>query len=100
VLTSRVILAEEAERMGLVNGVFPAEVLLENTVAVAHRMAEECAPSSLRAAKEQLYADLRGTLAAAERDSRRRMKEMIGSPDFREGVAALVERRPPNFGAG
>jgi enoyl-CoA hydratase/carnithine racemase len=100
VLTSRVVLAEEAERIGLVNGVFPAEVVLERSMAVARRMAKECAPSSLRAAKEQLYTDLRGTMAAAETDSQRRLKEMMGSPDFREGVAALVERRPPRFGAG
>jgi enoyl-CoA hydratase/carnithine racemase len=66
-------------------------------VAYARRLGQDCAPSSLRAAKEQLYADLRGTLAAAEADSRRRMTAMTGSADFREGVAALAERRPPDF---
>jgi enoyl-CoA hydratase/carnithine racemase len=96
-LSGRVVLAEEAERIGLVNGVFPPERLLEETVAYARRLGQDCAPSSLRAAKEQLYADLRGTLAAAEADSRRRMTAMIGSADFREGVAALAERRPPDF---
>lgn len=95
--SGRVVRAEEAERIGLVNGVFPKDRLLDETLAYAGRMARECAPSSLQAAKEQLYGDLRGTLAAAEADSRRRLADMTGSADFREGVAALTQRRAPDF---
>jgi enoyl-CoA hydratase/carnithine racemase len=96
-LSGRVILADEAERIGLVNGVFPDDDVLAETVAYAERLARHCAPSSLRAIKEQLYRDLRGTLAEAEADSRRRLEEMTGSADFLEGVAALVGRRDPDF---
>ena len=96
---SPVISAEEAERMGLVNLVIPGESLLPETLDYARRMARECAPSSLRAAKAQLYTDLRGTLAASEADYFRRLDEMTGGPDFAEGVAALVGRRAPNFRA-
>jgi enoyl-CoA hydratase/carnithine racemase len=96
-LTGMPITAEEADRIGLLNGIFPADRLLVETLAFARRMARECAPSSLRATKQQLYADLRRPLAEADADSVRRMEEMIGSADFAEGVAALVERRAPNF---
>jgi enoyl-CoA hydratase/carnithine racemase len=96
-LTGTPILAEEAERIGLVNGVFPPDRLLEETLTFARRMARECAPSALRAAKQQLYSDLRRPLAEADADAVRRMEDMIGSGDFKEGVAALLERRPPNF---
>ena len=94
---SPVITAEEAERLGLVNKVFPRESLLEETLAYARTMARECAPSSLRAAKEQLYADLLRPFSAANDDALARMRAMSGTPDFNEGVAALLERRPPNF---
>jgi enoyl-CoA hydratase/carnithine racemase len=96
-LTSRVMLAEEAERIGLVNRVLPAERLLPETMAFARRLGQEVAPSSLRVIKEQLYADLRGGLAQSEVVAHRRMDEMVGRPDFKEGVAALVERRAPRF---
>jgi len=96
-LTGAPILAEEAERIGLVNAVFPPDRLLDETLAFARRMARECAPSSLLATKQQLYADLRRPLAEADADAVRRMEEMVGSADFKEGVAALVEGRAPNF---
>jgi enoyl-CoA hydratase/carnithine racemase len=96
-LTGTPILAEEAERIGLVNGVFPPDDLLRETLALARRMARECAPSSLRATKQQLYADLRRPLGEANADAVRRMEEMVGSDDFNTGVAALVARRSPDF---
>jgi enoyl-CoA hydratase/carnithine racemase len=96
-LTSRVMAAEEAERIGLVNRVLPAERLLPETMAFARRLGQEMAPSSLRVIKEQLYSDLRGGLAESQAVAHRRMDEMIGGTDFKEGVAALVERRPPRF---
>lgn len=96
-ISGRVILAEEAERIGLVNRVFPPDRLLDEALDYARRLAAECAPSSLRAAKEQLYRDLRGTLADAETDSRSRLEAMVGSPDYCEGVRALIARRQPHF---
>jgi enoyl-CoA hydratase/carnithine racemase len=96
-LTGTPVLADEAHRIGLVNDVFPADRLLDETLHFARRMARECAPSSLRATKQQLYADLRRPLGEADADAVRRMEDMIGSADFNEGVAALVERRAPNF---
>jgi enoyl-CoA hydratase/carnithine racemase len=96
-LTSRVVPAEEAERIGLVHRVLPPELLLSETMAFARRLGREIAPSSLRVIKEQLYSDLRGSLAESETVARQQMDKMMGSPDFEEGVAALVERRPPRF---
>jgi len=97
-LSSRVVLAEEALQLGLVNRVYPAEELLPATVEYASAMATETAPSSLRVIKAQLYEDLIGSLDRSARRSVELMDEMIGSPDFVEGVAALRERRPPRFG--
>lgn len=96
-LSGRVVPAEEAERIGLVNAVFAGDRFLEEVADYARCLARQCAPSSLRATKEQLYRDLRGSPAAAEADARRRLEEMVGSPDFRQGTAALLEGRSPDF---
>jgi enoyl-CoA hydratase/carnithine racemase len=96
-LTSRVLLAEEAERIGLVNRVLPAERLLAEALAFARRLGRDIAPSSLRTIKQQLYSDLRRSLSEAEATAERLTHEMVGSAEFSEGVAALVERRPPKF---
>jgi enoyl-CoA hydratase/carnithine racemase len=97
--SSRVVLAEEAERMGLVNAVLPPDELLPHTLEYARKMATEVSPWSLRALKRQLYADQLRSLDEAATDAERLMTESFGSPDFKEGVAALTEKRTPNFGA-
>jgi enoyl-CoA hydratase/carnithine racemase len=97
-LSSRVVLAEEAEQLGLVNRAVEPHELLPVTYAYAHRLATEIAPSSLAATKLQLYRDLHGDVASAVRDAGARMATMMQGPDFAEGVAALTEKRPPAFG--
>ena len=96
-LSSRFVLAEEAERLGLVNRAVPPEELLPFTYEYARRLATEIAPSSLAATKLQLYRDLHGDAASAVDDAAARMAEMMKGADFAEGVAALVEKRPPAF---
>jgi enoyl-CoA hydratase/carnithine racemase len=96
-LTSRVVTAEEALVMGLLNRVVPADQLRTEAQAWAEHIATNLAPSALRVVKEQLYADLQSTIADAEARYHRHLTDMVGSPDFTEGVAALTERRPPRF---
>jgi enoyl-CoA hydratase/carnithine racemase len=96
-LSSRVVLAEEAEQLGLVNRVLAPEELLPFTAAYAERMATEIAPSSLAVTKLQLYRDLHGDVASSVRDASARMADMMRGADFAEGVAALTEKRPPAF---
>jgi enoyl-CoA hydratase/carnithine racemase len=95
--SSRVVLAEEAERMGLVNAVHPPDELLPATLHYARRMAAECSPSSLLSIKRQLWDDLLGDLDTAAGGAVDRFRVMAAEPDFKEGVAALVEKRPPDF---
>ncbi|HUP85203.1 MAG TPA: enoyl-CoA hydratase-related protein [Acidimicrobiales bacterium] len=96
--SSRVVLAEEAERMGLVNAVLPPDELMGHTMDYAKRMAAEISPWSLLALKRQLYADQLRSLDEAATDAELLMAESFGTPDFKEGVAALTEKRPPSFG--
>ena len=96
-LSSRVVLAEEAEQLGLVNRVLPSEELLSFTYEYAGRLATEIAPSSMAATKIQLYSDLHGDVASSVRDAGSRMAAMMRNADFAEGVAALMQKRPPDF---
>jgi enoyl-CoA hydratase/carnithine racemase len=96
-LSSRVVLAEEAEQLGLVNKVLPPEELLPFTYDYAGRLATEIAPSSLAATKLQLYRDLHRDVASSVDDAGSRMADMMRSADFAEGVAALTEKRQPDF---
>jgi enoyl-CoA hydratase/carnithine racemase len=66
-LSSRVILAEEAYAMGLVNQVVPADELAQTTAAYARRLADEVSPASLAATKVQLYTDLHRDVASSVR---------------------------------
>jgi enoyl-CoA hydratase/carnithine racemase len=96
--SSRVVLAEEAAAMGLVNRVLPPGELLEETITFARAMATEISPSSLREIKRQLYADLLGDLDTSVRTAVELLHRMVGEPDFAEGVRALNDKRPPHFG--
>jgi enoyl-CoA hydratase/carnithine racemase len=96
-LSGRVILGEEAERLGLVNRALPRERVLEETLAYARDIAANCAPSSLAAMKRQVYEDLERGLTDAVDRANVLMVDSLQAPDFVEGVASFVERRPPRF---
>jgi enoyl-CoA hydratase/carnithine racemase len=96
-LSSRVVLAEEAERMGLVNAVLSPDELLPHTYEYARRLARHISPASLRATKSAIYRDLHRGVGASVAESERLLREMTRGPEYREGVAALLEKREPRF---
>ncbi len=96
-LSSRVVLAEEAAAIGLVNRTVPLDELAECTYSYAAQLANEVSPSSLAVTKLQLYRDLHGDVVSSVNDAATRLEEMMRGPEFAEGVAALTEKRPPRF---
>ena len=98
-LSSRIFLAEEAGEMGLMNAVVPGEDLMAYVLAYAGQLATGVSPASMAVTKLQLYRDLlaAGNPAASIADAEVTMSTMMGAPDYREGVSALRERRPPSF---
>ena len=98
-LSSRIFLAEEAAEMGLVNAVYEPGDLMDAVRSYATDLVERVSPASISVTKRQLYRDLvGGDPASSIDDATAVMSEMMAAGDFREGVAALREKRPPNFG--
>jgi enoyl-CoA hydratase/carnithine racemase len=96
-LSSRVVLAEEAAAMGLVNRVLPTGDVLPAALDYARELAHHVSPTSAVASKRQLYADLHGDVGTSVADAERRLAEAVTGPDYAEGVRALQEKRPPEF---
>ena len=95
--SARIVLAEEAAELGLVNRVLPPERLVHETLAYARELAANCSPASMAAMKRQVYGDLERGLAPALEDANRLMVESLQAADFVEGVASFVEKREPSF---
>jgi enoyl-CoA hydratase/carnithine racemase len=95
--SGRVVLAEEAGTMGLVNAVHPPEELLERTLEYARELATWSSPTSMAVMKRQVYEHLERGAAEALDESNQLMTESFERPDFAEGVASFVEGRPPRF---
>ncbi len=98
-LSSRVVLAEEAAELGLVNEVVEADRLLSRVHEYASTLATTVSPASLAVTRRQIYTDLHGEAAASVERSERLLEEMMRGPDFKEGVAAWREKRVPRFDA-
>jgi enoyl-CoA hydratase/carnithine racemase len=96
-LSGRVVLAEEAAGMGLVNRVLAPEKLLEQTLEYAGELAASCSPASMATMKRQVYADLERDLPQALAEADQLMLESFTAPDFVEGVTSFLERRDPRF---
>jgi 2-(1,2-epoxy-1,2-dihydrophenyl)acetyl-CoA isomerase len=85
-----------AERIGLVNRVVPADDLMAEANALAARLAKS-APIALALAKRALNRALDSNLEEAL-EYEAQLQSIAGrSADHREGVAAFVEKRPPDF---
>jgi enoyl-CoA hydratase/carnithine racemase len=96
-LSSRVIESDEAREMGLVNRVYPAEELLPAAHAYALDVAANCSPVAMATIKAQVRADWFRSYDESSRQASALVASDATRPDFAEGVASFVEKRPPNF---
>ncbi len=96
ILTGDMIDAETALKLGLVNHVYSAEELEENTMKLAKKIASK-SPIALQVAKEAVKTASKSNLDEGLRREVDLFAITFSSQDKEEGVAAFLEKRKPEF---
>ena len=95
-LTGRIIEAEEAHRIGLINEIVPAEKLIERARELASQLMEN-SPASLVCTKRLLSDYARAQLDAQIQAAVRENAAIRATQDFREGISSFLEKRKPHW---
>ena len=95
-LTGRMMDAEEAERSGLVSRIVPSGDLIDEALKVGERIANLSRPMVMLA-KEAVNRAYETTLAEGVLFERRLFHATFATEDQKEGMAAFVEKRQPDF---
>jgi enoyl-CoA hydratase/carnithine racemase len=96
-LSGRVIRAQEAHAIGLVDRTVEPEALLDEAVAYADELARYSSPSSMSIIKAQIQRAMDSDFGTAFAEAEELMMESFRQPDLAEGVASYLEGRPPAF---
>jgi methylglutaconyl-CoA hydratase len=93
-LTGRIFTAEEAHRLGLISEIVPPEDLAHRVKTLAESLAA-ASPRALASVKQLLAAQHRIWLDRAITLAIESNAQARATPDFREGLAAFLEKRKP-----
>lgn len=97
-LSGRMMDATEAERSSLVSRVVPAAQLIEEAMKTAQKIAAQ-SRSAAMLTKEAVNRAYETTLTEGVRFERRLFHAAFATPDQKEGMAAFLEKRKPNYGS-
>jgi len=96
IFTGDIIDAREAERIGLLNKVFPAEELMPRTMEIAKKIGSK-GPLALKLAKMSINMGMETGLHTGLSYEKLARTLVHGSEDRLEGMHAFLEKRKPNF---
>ena len=96
VFTAKIIEAQEAKEIGLVNQVVPQGELMPATMEMARTIAE-FSPIAMGYAKRNLRKGMDGSLAAQSYEEIMANRICRVTSDYEEGVTAFLEKRQPEF---
>lgn len=98
-MTGEVVTAPQALAMGMINAVTADDQLIAQTMAMAEGLAQ--APTAaIGRIKELLEASAKNDYGEQLELERKAQIESGLTKDFKEGVAAFIEKRPPKFVGG
>lgn len=95
-LTGRLVDGREAERLGILSRAVPAADVLPEAMALAREIAA-AAPLAVRATKQAIRRGQGLAVRDAARYEAHAQAETLTTEDAREGIAAMLEKRPPRF---
>ena len=95
--SSRIVRADEALSMGMVNKVLPDDQLMAFVMEYASELAMNVSPSSMAVMKRQVYSDYSRDVSQSTTEALRLMTESFTRPDFKEGVQSFLQKRSPEF---
>jgi enoyl-CoA hydratase len=96
ILTGRIVGAEEALRIGLVNAVYEQGELMERVMETALGLAAK-SPLALAAAKAAVNHSLQGDHVENLIGEAERFGDLFATEDQKEGMTAFAEKREPRF---
>ena len=96
IFTGKIISAEEAERIGLVNAVVEPQLLMETVLKMANDIAAKSA-ITIQVAKQVIDQGLNTDLATGLMLEKLGQSFIFGTEDRMEGISAFLEKRSPNF---
>jgi len=95
-LTAKLISADEAARLGLINRVVPAEDLMPWAIEMAETIAAN-SPSAVQAVKHQISNTIAEHALSREALDQELGDRVRANPHFQEGVSAFREKRQPHY---
>ena len=96
ILTGRIITGEEAAELGLANHAVDADQVLEKSWEIAREIAT-AAPIAVRLAKRSFYRGIDWDPRTAAELEAHAQSRTLETEDSREGIRALLEKRPAQF---
>jgi enoyl-CoA hydratase len=96
VLSGRIIRADEALRVGLVQAVFPKDELMTQAMRLAEELAGK-SPLAMRYCKAAVSAAADTDLETGQRIERDLFALAFATEDQTEGMQAFLQKRPPEF---
>jgi enoyl-CoA hydratase/carnithine racemase len=95
-LTAKLINAEAAAQLGLVNRLLPADELMPWAIDTAETIAAN-SPTAVQAVKQQISSTIADHALSREALDQELGDRVRASPHFQEGVSAFLEKREPNY---
>ena len=96
ILTAERINAETALQYGIINKIVAPELLMEETIKFARKIAKQ-PPLAVRLIKDSVNKAVDYSLYEGMQYERKNFYLLFASEDQKEGMKAFVEKRKPNF---